>query len=75
MYSDKETVTVALVKVIVLGLHYGVSSISTILIKMCKMKGYGMIIIIVILEKVVSLLGFVFVDNTDLVTGTEASLI
>ena len=45
--------------------------ISTILIKMCKMKGHATTIITAISKTVVSLLGFAFVDNDDLVTAAD----
>ena len=45
--------------------------ISTILIKMCKMKGHGTTIIIAISRMVVSLIGFAFVDDADLVIATN----
>ena len=45
--------------------------ISTILIKMCKMKGHATTIITAISKTVVSLIGFDFVDDTDLVTAAN----
>ena len=41
--------------------------ISTIIIKICKRKVHGTTIITQISKEIVSLLGFAFVDNTDLV--------
>ena len=45
--------------------------ISTILIKMCKMKRHATTIITAISKTVVSFLGFAFVDNADLVTAAD----
>ena len=45
--------------------------ISTIPIKMCKMKGHATTIITTISKTVVSLIGFVFADDTDLVTAAD----
>ena len=45
--------------------------ITTILIKMCKMKRHGTTIITAISKTVVSLVGFSYVDNADLVTAAN----
>lgn len=45
--------------------------ISTILFKICKIKGHGMTIVTAISKTVVSPLGFAFVDNGDLVSGAD----
>ena len=45
--------------------------ISTILIKMCKIKGHGTTSITAIPRTVVSLIEFAFVNNTDLVTAAN----
>ena len=45
--------------------------INTSLIKMCKMKRHGTTIITAISRTVVSLIGFAFVDDADLVTATN----
>ena len=45
--------------------------ISTILIKMCKMKGHATKIITTIKKTVVSLIRFSFVDDADLVTAAD----
>ena len=45
--------------------------ISTIIINCCKRKGHGTTIITPISNKTVSLLGFAFVDNADLITAAN----
>ena len=45
--------------------------ISSILIKMCKMKGYATTITTAITKTAVSLLGFAFEDDADLVTAAD----
>ena len=45
--------------------------ISTIIIKCCKRKGHGTIIITPISKRTVSLLGFAFVNDADLVTAAN----
>ena len=44
---------------------------STVIIKTCKRKGHGTTIRTPISKKIVSLLGFAFVDDADLVTATK----
>ena len=45
--------------------------ISTIIIKCCKRKGHGTTFTTPISKRVVSLLGFVFVDDADVVTAAN----
>ena len=45
--------------------------ISSIIIKLCKAKGHGMKVTTPISKQDVSLLGFAFVGNADLVSGTK----
>ena len=45
--------------------------ISTIIIKNCKRKGHGTTITTPVPKRIVSLLGFTFFDNTDLVTAAN----
>ena len=45
--------------------------ISSIIIKTCKAKGHGMTVITTISNQTISLLGFAFIDDADLVSVAD----